>query len=182
MPAAKTAGYIYALSSDGVVKYVGQAKDLKKRYGQHCSLAQNTGKLPRNLWITELLKGNKEPVITSLERTDDIDTAEIKWIKLFRQQGELLNIADGGKSMASLHRAKKALPWGKTHSPTQRILMMLKSDIRTMEKLGRPELAEKIRGQYANCVEAINRVGKDRMNILLWEKEQEKKRARQFAK
>lgn len=176
MAQKRKSGYVYALSDGVAVRYVGQTLSLTKRYGQHCSLAQNMGKLPRNTWIKSLLTADINPTMTSLEQTDDMDTAEIKWIKFYREQGvDLLNVADGGQTMGHLHRAKKLYPWGKTHSPTQRILMMLKSDIRTMERFGKQKEADHIREKYSQCVEDIDRVGRDVMNYLLWEKEQEKK-------
>lgn len=173
------AGYIYALSEGGVVKYIGQTKDLKKRYGQHCSLAQNMGKTLRNEWLRELIIGGSTPVISSLERAEDMDAAEIKWIKKLRDEGsELLNMADGGQTMTHLQRAKAWQPWGKGWSPTQRILIMLKSDIKMMERLGDQDSADRIRKKYDRCVMDIEKVGSDVMNYLLWEREQERKHAR----
>jgi predicted GIY-YIG superfamily endonuclease len=170
-PPAKTVGYIYALAENGAVKYIGQAKNLNKRYNQHCSLAQNMGKTKKNEWIRKLLKAGQLPELIELEATDNLDECEIKWIKKYQYDGvELVNMADGGKTMKHLHRAKKNKPWGSKHSPTQHILMRLKQDIRTVKRFGHLEEAQKIEETYNYCVETIAKVGKDRMNQLLWEK------------
>jgi hypothetical protein len=44
-----------------------------------------------------------------------------------------------------------------------------------MERFGKQKEADHIREKYSQCVEDIDRVGRDVMNYLLWEKEQEKK-------
>jgi hypothetical protein len=170
--AGKKTGYIYALSHNGVIKYVGQAKDLQRRYSQHTSLAQNMGKLKRNYWIQSLLLNGEQPIITSLEKSDDVDAAEIKWIADLRGQGiDLLNISDGGQSMGSLHRAKALKPWGKRQSPVQHALIIFKRTTATMKRYGTPEMVVKSEQRYNDIVELINRVGKDKMNMLMWEKD-----------
>lgn len=179
----KKKGYIYALTLDNVVMYVGQTYDLNKRYAQHCSLAQNISKKTKRCqWLSEVILDGRKPDIEILERTYDLDVAEIKWIKRYRRTNpNLLNTADGGKTMTYLHRAKQTKPWGKGHSPVQKILMSFRQDERMFRRLGNEKQAEKSRQRYIQSLELIEKVGRDIMNEKLWERQMEKKNARQSA-
>lgn len=164
-------GTIYALTDGGVVYYVGQTANIDKRYAQHCSLAQNMGKTKKQEWIRGLLLSGRSPKLVILEEAEDADQAEIKWIKHYRTvHGSLTNTSDGGRSMTSLHRAKKSKPWGKGHSPLQKILISFKADIKFAQRHNMPKMEAKAKEHYRKAMEIVAELGHDTINQRLWEK------------
>lgn len=162
---------IYALALDGVVFYVGQSIDIHKRYNQHCSMAQNRSDTKKSLWIRGLLEDNCKPDIMLIEETDDLDVREIHWIQHFRSLNQaVLNMADGGKNMTYLRKMKEGKPWGQGLSPVQRRLMDMKRTIRMFERHGLVDNAERIRKLLKRVENSIELVGRDEMNMRLWEK------------
>jgi hypothetical protein len=161
---------IYALVDDGVVMYVGQAKNLEKRYRQHCSLAQNRSHRKVCQWLTALLEKSQTPELLTLEITECPDERETYWIEHYRKiNKDLLNIADGGKTTAHLRRSKLNTPWGNTHSPVQRRIMVIQRTIKILKKHS-PKRAKRLEGRLIEINTAIKRTGLRKMNMLLWEK------------
>lgn len=162
---------IYGLVENGVIMYIGQALDIRKRLAQHCSLAQNRGNRKVNLWLSELLSSNRRPELWILEETLDLDAREIYWIDDYRKVNPgLLNMADGGKSMGHLKRAKQTLPWGRQLAPTQRRLMMLQAWMRAEMKRGDWDEANITHELIRVINEKIKQVGTRKMNLMLWAK------------
>lgn len=165
-------GIIYGLVYDGKLHYIGQTNNIARRYGQHCSLAQNMGKNKRHTWLREIILKGEKPEIIIIEEAEDMDEAEIRWIKHYRDAGhELINTADGGKLIGHLHRAKKDRPWGRGHSPVQHCLMVLKQNVNSYKRYDPTgTFHATATKRYNKVVELIDLVGKERMNMLLWAK------------
>lgn len=89
--------YIYSLNcpDTGEVKYVGKTIDRKNRLNSHI-WGSKYGIGPKDKWIQSLLKDNKKPVMVTLEVTKEWEDCEKKWIKYYREKGDIFNIADGG--------------------------------------------------------------------------------------
>lgn len=171
---ANKKGTIYALAENGVVKYIGQTTDIKNRYAQHCSINQNRGQTTKQTWLRELLTQGKKPELIILAETDDLDAEEIRIIKEHRGQGiELVNTADGGRSMEHLHRAKKDMPWGNRWSPTQKILLQLKSNLRGKyagDGIRTKRAIVRIEATLAEVERLKGKEGLYELNLALWEK------------
>lgn len=165
---------IYALLESDEVRYIGQAKDIAKRHRQHCSVAQNRGDTHKQRWISNMLANGVKPGIVILEKTSDLDSAELKWIKKYRSDNaKLVNIAEGGKNMSHCNRAKASKPWGNAWSPVQRNLITIKRSIRSMRERGGAESnehADRLEARVVTLNETIKRVGSDVMNERLWNK------------
>lgn len=79
---------IYALVVDGRVRYIGQTKDVQKRYKQHVSPKRASG------WVQELLDKGAKPELRIVE--SDISDREIArerekhWIRYYEGQGHAL--------------------------------------------------------------------------------------------
>lgn len=158
---------IYSLSENGEVKYIGQSKNIHKRYSQHCSLAQNMGNTKRQKWIRGLLSKGMKPELSILEVTEDLDSDEVKWIERY---DSLTNTAKGGQSMWHCRKAKSEKPWGNKFSPVQNILCRIKQTINILERLGKVEEANKMRDKLLLVLDKIESFGKDEMNMILWER------------
>lgn len=164
---------IYALKENGTIRYIGQAKNIGRRYNQHKSLAQNRGNTKKQTWITKLIRDGGKLEIEVLEVTDNLDSSEIKWIKKLRDDGtDLANSADGGKSMAHCNRAKQDKPWGKTWSPVQRRLIEISQTTKMLKRIRgeNSKEAARIEARLIEVNQKIKRVGLEKMNYLLWEK------------
>lgn len=92
--------FIYALSYDNEVRYVGVTKNIAKRFRDHLqpsNLKRNTYK---NNWLRELLANGESPAISVLEEThaDKAAEAEQRWIRVKREAGcRLTNGTVGGE-------------------------------------------------------------------------------------
>lgn len=155
---------IYALTDPetGDVRYVGQARNIHKRYRQHCNL-NGCAKLPKNRWAAKLARQGAEPGLKVLEETADLDAREIHWIQLLRSQGaKLMNVAEGGKSMRHASEAKAQMPWGRKRAPLQALTANLANIVKSLEGMpSHSDLKQKLdqvrasnasirsRGQYA---------------------------------
>ena len=88
----------------GELRYVGQTKNsLKTRLRSHIqasSLAVDTYKVR---WIKKLLSQNLKPIISEIQQLntlEELPTAEMYWIKFFKNQGcRLTNSTDGGEGV-----------------------------------------------------------------------------------
>lgn len=176
MQTTRKKGIIYGLAENGTVKYIGQTTNIKKRYGQHCSLAQNREDTPKQRWIRTLLEEKRKPELTILADSNDLDADEIRFIKKYRDLGrELLNTADGGMEMGHLYRSKAAMPWGRGWSPIQRVLQMLKADMRSKYITDPARIEATIRrveAMLGRVRKVRGRQGIYQMNLVLWEREQ----------
>lgn len=164
---------IYALKENGTIRYIGQAKHIGRRYNQHKLLAQNRGNTKRQTWLNKLLVAGGELQIEVLEVTQDLDSAEIMWIKKLRDSGlDLVNSADGGKTMTHCNRAKQDKPWGKTWSPVQRRLIEISQTAKMLKRIRGEDSKEaaRIEARLIEVNQKIKRVGLEKMNNLLWEK------------
>src|SRR5271166_6355629 len=101
----------------GELRYVGQTvRNLKVRLQGHVGQARDDGKNNKrnhhSNWILSLLKKDLRPEIKLLQKLnnqEDLDAAEIYWIKYFREIGcNINNAVDGGQGgkNPSLHTRK----------------------------------------------------------------------------
>lgn len=92
--------FIYALKDprDGLIKYVGQTKDLKERLKKHnCDFRNNT---PKTAWLKKLKAERLKPELIVLQEVDGDNwkDAEIYWIAKLKANGmKLKNITVGGE-------------------------------------------------------------------------------------
>lgn len=96
---------IYGLSDPdtGVIQYIGQTVNLKRRITQHVSEAEKFAKqkgYPKDRWISKLKRNGKRPSVLVIERVYTAERAnlrEIFWIKKYRKiNPSLKNVSDGG--------------------------------------------------------------------------------------
>lgn len=83
------------------IRYIGKTKkSIKERLYKHIYLSKKGVKRPLNLWIKKLLDSGIIPEIKEIEKTniDEWDGKEIYWISYYRNNGDLLNLSDGGGS------------------------------------------------------------------------------------
>jgi hypothetical protein len=89
--------FIYALIDPDTkqVRYIGKTINPKDRPSQHIRDPKRTYK--RN-WLMTVLKRGKKPEFTILEEVDEREwqIAEKRWISLYRPQGNLTNMTEGG--------------------------------------------------------------------------------------
>lgn len=162
---------IYALVIADKIGYIGQAKNIRKRFLQHCSLNQNRGYSKKQIWLREAILGNKLISLKILEETEDLDNREVYWIKEYRKNFLAeFNMSDGGKTLTYQTSVKDTLPWGRKWSPVRKILMGFRDAISTFKRLGLNDKAKKVEGFIVNANEIIRRVGLKKLNLLLWEK------------
>lgn len=168
---ADTNSGIYALTISGVVYYIGQAKNINKRYKQHCSLAQNRGYTKRNVWLYEILKSGGLPDLIVIEHTDDLDAREIYWIGHYRKQGlAQMNTSGGGHSYDYAEHCKLNNPWGKGWSPIRRRLNVIHNTIQSHRRRGELHQVQRLETKLRLVNDAIKRVGLKEMNMILWER------------
>jgi hypothetical protein len=136
--AEKAISGIYALTDDaGVICYIGQSRNIARRFRQHCSLSNNT-KTRRNVcaWCVDLILAGRAPGILILEETESLDERERFWIKRHGLDN-LLNMNEGGAWDARKVRASARMPWHPHQAPLQRALISIR---RTANDLGSPRL------------------------------------------
>lgn len=94
-----------------ICRYVGYAKDVTKRYKQHCRMSENQKNTKRQNWLRTLLEQNKLPVLIVLEKNvKDWDEAERRWVKYYQfYSGDFLtNTAEGGISNKHMNESPKS--------------------------------------------------------------------------
>lgn len=106
--------YIYGLSDprNDIIRYVGKTSNVERRLRAHL---KRSGCKYCYAWLTKMNNDGISPSVTILETLSDNDdwaSAEKKWIKHFKEQGnKLTNLTEGGEGWASLGRL------GKKNSP-----------------------------------------------------------------
>jgi len=162
---------IYGLTLMGDVFYVGQSVNIKKRYAQHCSVAQNRGNLKKNILISELLNMGITPGFILLEATENLNDREKYWIKHYRSIGQAFaNLSDGSNDMSYPQRAKNLNPWGTGWSPVKRRLIAIKSSISILKKYGNDKSVDRLEKKLFFVNKVIEKVGLKEMNMRLWRK------------
>jgi hypothetical protein len=99
---------VYALldPEHGFVAYIGQTWRLKNRIRQYGKMGDNRKCRPVDVWVTMLLERGLRPRLVVLERTTNPEEREAYWIAKAREIGvDLLNMNDGGKTVANMHAA-----------------------------------------------------------------------------
>jgi hypothetical protein len=90
--------FIYSLTCDGLVFYIGKTKDIKNRFYLH----RKSAKFKRNYkerYINRILSENKSFEIDIIEEVEDglENFREIYWISEYRKMGyNLCNTSNGG--------------------------------------------------------------------------------------
>lgn len=166
-------GFIYALSDETGIRYVGQTTNIRKRYSQHCSLAQNLGNSKKQRWIRSLLESGSKPNISILKETLDMNAEEIRQIKLYKSKNCILvNSDDGGPSnFLQANRAKQLLPWKGHLSPVQRRLKSIREGINISRKKGNQEFVKRAEIKQIEVLKKIKpKEIRDYINFTLWEK------------
>jgi group I intron endonuclease len=172
--------YIYALKcpDTGQVRYVGKAKEPKKRLTQHLSEARHKTGTHRRHWLQELLAADKEPVLEILEETSvsEWEQRERYYISLYKATGLLVNDTEGGDGMTT-ERAKKLWQnpeyrrkqveaatgekngfFGRTHTPETRKILAEKCRHEVPWNAGKT-------GVYSDEVLANNRLQEHRKQV-----------------
>lgn len=143
-------GVIYALAEPqtALVRYIGQTKNWRNRFRQHCSPTENLASTHRANWLNSLFAAGLKPVGRILEETDDLDRAERRWIAQFRANGaDLVNGNDGGKDLSHAHKAKASSPWAGRQTPLQTAQIEIASTVRFCKRTGRTEMAARVQGR-----------------------------------
>jgi hypothetical protein len=93
--------YIYTLSDNLGVRYIGKTKDIKTRLYRHVYEANKKGKKnKRSSWIKSLLNKGEKPIIQIVDEVEGYEWEfwEKYWINQFRSWGfNLVNDSDGGE-------------------------------------------------------------------------------------
>lgn len=98
----KNAFSVYGLKDPrhGKFCYVGQARDVRRRFQQHMDGSYLHSNAAKERWIEELRSQKMAPnleVLEQFESCTQADAGEKEWIRrLIEQDHPLLNIADGG--------------------------------------------------------------------------------------
>jgi group I intron endonuclease len=110
-----TLGFIYGLQlkTSDQIRYVGQARNIKKRFGQHVLSTRNGSSLPVHNWIRKYGGENIESVVLVSAPISDLNQLEIFWINKLRLEGkDLLNLTDGGGgSRGRMHSLEQRKTW-----------------------------------------------------------------------
>jgi len=113
--------FIYTLSDDSGVRYIGKSKNPKLRFKKH--LKECRQKITaKEKWIFSLLSNGKKPVLEILEEIVNYDwqNTEIYWISQFKVWGfKILNGTSGGEGSDGFK--------GKKHSKTTKLIMREKA-------------------------------------------------------
>jgi predicted GIY-YIG superfamily endonuclease len=114
-PASKTDTTCYSAYTlkdprDQAIHYVGISKNIEQRFKQH--LQCEGLNLEKNLWIQELLRSHKKPVLTVLETVSGRRAAlerEQAWIRHYAAQGHPLENIQGHLEVLSVRAEQAAL-------------------------------------------------------------------------
>lgn len=94
--------FIYALKdpSTGDFKYIGKSDHPNVRISQHLRSAKGSKRNEKQAWINKLILAGKPPELIILEEVDaeNWEDAERKWISIYRREGSLTNISEGGNA------------------------------------------------------------------------------------
>jgi hypothetical protein len=107
--------YIYGLVDPrtNFIRYIGKAKDTKRRYAGHLIPSQlETHSHHRANWLKELLRFGLKPIMEILETvpTAQWEEAEREWIAMFRNlpgYPDLTNATDGGEGVDGFTPSKE---------------------------------------------------------------------------
>ena len=102
---------VYALLDPvtGIIAYIGQSKNISKRYSQHVKSCANKA---LKSWICRLSNAGMSPDMIILEESDSPVDAEKHWIDRAKAAGIVLfNIHEGGRYPSHAHAEKKAKIW-----------------------------------------------------------------------
>ena len=137
---------IYALRDprDDTMRYIGKARDVARRYGEHCRLSNNlcTRRHVCN-WLRGLLNAGFLPQLQVLEQAQDWTEAEPRWIAAMRAAGQpLTNLADGGVGNGHMQRAPKSVASTGAQTTLHRAQIELHSIINYLRRVNYP--AERI--------------------------------------
>jgi predicted GIY-YIG superfamily endonuclease len=116
--------FIYALSHNNEVRYVGVTKDIAKRLRDHLQPSNLKRHTHKNHWLQELLARGEAPIISVLEEVHVSKAAEAeqRWIRVKREAGcRLTNGTLGGEGcqgpspatrakIGAAHRGKRLSP------------------------------------------------------------------------
>jgi hypothetical protein len=117
--------YIYALIDprDGEIRYIGKAKNLKKRLEKHISPPNLKVDNHKTNWIKLLKKLKLKPIIREIELVplNVWEEKEKYWIKYYREQGcDLTNGTEGGEGAVGAKRSETTLEMMKISQQNRR--------------------------------------------------------------
>lgn len=105
--------HIYGLADprDGIIRYIGKSKNLRRRMARHMSAMNLEKKHHAAAWLRSIVVAGLSPsviVVESLNDADDWAAREIFWIAHFRSLGhDMTNFTDGGDGGATFGRKGK---------------------------------------------------------------------------
>lgn len=91
--------FIYTLSDETGIRYVGQSVNPKLRLTDHIKLAKAGDCTDKANWIRSLLQQGKRPVLNIIEECTQakVDGREWDWINYYKEQGcNLVNMPPSG--------------------------------------------------------------------------------------
>ncbi len=123
---AESTVFIYALCDPETSepRYVGKAKNVRKRFCQHINgreLARS--KTRKSAWIRSLLDDGKRPQLVVLEEVDESEWQRVErlHIQYFKEEGaRLVNGDDGGCGGNAVSDYSKKVSTARCRSPEQR--------------------------------------------------------------
>jgi hypothetical protein len=151
--------FIYTLSdpNSGLVRYIGKAKDVKKRLSNHLSNNHLSTSTKKNNWIISLLRNQQLPIIEVVDEvpSEEVDFYEIFYISLFKSWGfDLLNGTNGGDGF----------DWtGKKHNDYSKLKNKINSPHR--KSVAQFDLEGNLIKEYHSLREAAQSVNGDRSHI-----------------
>lgn len=102
--------YIYTLSDETGVRYIGQTNQISTRFSSHkCNARYGRDKTKRGQWIKSLLDRKIEPTITAIEKchASISNQRERHWINHYLEQGaNLVNSSCWGGERPGAGRPK----------------------------------------------------------------------------
>lgn len=166
-------GYIYTLSDETGVRYVGQTTNVKRRFNAHCSILANSSDSYKYRWIRSLLNMGKKPTIAVILETNvsDLDKEEIRLIQEFRSNGiKLVNCSNGGKDISYIYDRGQDKRWRGKHTPLQSFRMKMNLSLRYFKKIENNRMIEKIPYMMDVLNKSVDILGIKLVNDRLWEK------------
>jgi predicted GIY-YIG superfamily endonuclease len=107
--------FIYSLSTleePNNIRYIGKAKDLKKRLSKHVQPCQLQGNSHKVNWLKLVIKNGHTPIIKCIDIVDESEWKfwEVYWIEQFKVWGfDLTNSTSGGDGGLSKEQVEKII-------------------------------------------------------------------------
>lgn len=128
--------YIYTLSDENEVRYVGKSKNPQLRLKKHLRECKQK-RTAKEKWIYSLLTNGKKPILEILDEVhvSNWEQTEVYWIAQFKAWGfKILNSTSGGEGSDGFK--------GKKHSSNTKLLMRKSALLNLNPKLTKQQVEE----------------------------------------